>query len=97
MQHGPDGQGAAAATKAARVEVAKQFEEILSLGLANGELPASTDVRTLAQFYVSFLQGMAAQAIDGVGHDELNAVVDIALTAWPAAHQLAAGGRSASA
>lgn len=83
IQHGPDGDGAAQLTKAARVEVTSQFVALLAAGKANGELPPSTDVRLLAQFYVSFVQGMAVQAIDGASREELEALVDIALTVWP--------------
>jgi len=83
IQHGPDGDGAAKLTKAARAEVASQFEALLAAGKANGELPPSTDVSLLAKFYVSFVQGMAVQAIDGASRDELEALVDVALTAWP--------------
>lgn len=83
IQHGPDSQGPARITKAARVEVAEQFEAILADGRANGELPDSTDIHTLARFYVSFVQGMAAQAIDGASAIELDALVDLAMKAWP--------------
>lgn len=83
IQHGPDGLKAAQVTKAARARVAEQFEALLAAGKANGELPASTDIGALAQFFISFVQGMAIQAIDGASRDELDALIDIALAAWP--------------
>ncbi len=87
VQHGPGGDGAAQLTKAARVAVAHQFEAILAAGKAMGDLPASTDTRTLARFYVSVVQGMAVQAIDGASRDDLEALVDVALQAWPSPQQ----------
>ena len=83
IQHGPDGQTAAQVTRSARAQVTEQFEALLAAGKLNGELPASTDIRTLARFYVSFVQGMAVQAIDGAVRAELDALVDVALSAWP--------------
>ncbi len=48
-----------------------------------GLLPAGTDGTALATFYAAVIQGMSTQACDGAGHDDLTAVVDLALAAWP--------------
>ncbi len=48
-----------------------------------GRLPRGTDADGLARFYASVLQGISVQARDGATADELGAVVDAALRAWP--------------
>ncbi|CAN5171762.1 TetR/AcrR family transcriptional regulator [soil metagenome] len=50
---------------------------------AADELPASADPDALAEFLVVLLNGLAARARDGVPRDQLRAVADIALRAWP--------------
>lgn len=50
-----------------------------------GRLPRGTDADGLARFYVSVLQGISVQARDGATADELGAVVEAALRAWPSA------------
>ena len=50
---------------------------------AGGRLPADVDVHSLALFYASMLQGMSAQARDGVSREELEGIADAALRAWP--------------
>ncbi|WCB96811.1 HTH-type transcriptional repressor ComR [Baekduia alba] len=57
----------------------------LQRGVDAGELPAGTDVATLAAFYGSVLNGMSARARDGAGVDELRNVAELALRAWPTA------------
>ena len=48
-----------------------------------GELPQDADVHALARFYAAVHEGMAIQAVDGATAQELTAVVDVALAAWP--------------
>jgi AcrR family transcriptional regulator len=48
-----------------------------------GAVPRSVDCEALARFYASVVEGMSVQAIDGASAQQLNAVVDIALAAWP--------------
>jgi AcrR family transcriptional regulator len=48
-----------------------------------GELPAGTDPAILARYYSSVFQGLSIQARDGATADDLKAVADLALAAWP--------------
>jgi AcrR family transcriptional regulator len=59
-------------------------EARLVRGVAAGDLPPGTDTGALAAFYTTVLHGLAIQARDGASHAALDAVVDQAMTAWPA-------------
>lgn len=54
----------------------------LERSVAEGELPAGTDVGAVAAFYTTVLQGLSIQARDGASRATLRAVVDGALAAW---------------
>ncbi|WP_261540173.1 TetR/AcrR family transcriptional regulator [Burkholderia multivorans] len=70
----------AATMRAVTIEIfRKRFEQ----AVRDGELPARTDSSALARFYGAVVQGMSAQAIDGASVEELNALADCALSAWP--------------
>ncbi|STQ90778.1 TetR/AcrR family transcriptional regulator [Iodobacter fluviatilis] len=56
----------------------------IALDIRRGLMSAQTDVDGLAMFYAGVIQGMSVQAIDGASHAQLNALVKIALRAWPA-------------
>ncbi|MFB7026021.1 MULTISPECIES: TetR/AcrR family transcriptional regulator [unclassified Streptomyces] len=60
------------------------FEERIRRGVESGELPAGTDPRALARFSGAVLQGMSQQARDGATAEELAAVAEAAMRAWPA-------------
>jgi AcrR family transcriptional regulator len=49
-----------------------------------GRLPAEPGAEALATFYASVVQGMSAQARDGVGRQRLDEVAALAIAAWPA-------------
>ena len=51
--------------------------------VADGELPAATDVDALSRFYLSVIQGMTIQAKDGATQAELRAAARAAMAAWP--------------
>ena len=55
----------------------------LETGVANGELPASTDIDGLSRFYLGVFQGMAVQARDGATPAELRGIAAAAMAAWP--------------
>jgi AcrR family transcriptional regulator len=48
-----------------------------------GLLPEETDSLALATFYSAVIQGMSTQACDGAGRENLERVVDLAMTVWP--------------
>jgi AcrR family transcriptional regulator len=56
----------------------------LQQGVADGDLPPSTDVPALASFVTTVQQGLSIQARDGASHATLDTVVDHALTVWDA-------------
>ena len=66
-----------------RLEVLNQLRTRLETAVAEGELPAATDVDGLSRFYLSVFQGMAIQARDGATQAELRAVAAAAMGAWP--------------
>jgi AcrR family transcriptional regulator len=66
-----------------RREVLGELRSRLKTAVAEGELPASTDIDGLSRFYLSVFQGMAIQARDGATAAELRGVVAAAMMAWP--------------
>lgn len=63
------------------VRVLKRFQRAVD----EGDLPARTDPGLLARYVVTLAHGIAVQAASGVCRDELQAVTDAALRAWPPA------------
>ena len=74
----------AAAAECARAEGLQDFVSRLEHARLAGEIPERTDTDALARFYAAIVQGMSVQAIDGADAATLDALVDIALSAWPA-------------
>jgi AcrR family transcriptional regulator len=68
---------------AGRAEALSLLEARLARGVAEGELPAGTDRKALARFYLGVQQGMSVQARDGADSAELEAVARMAMAAWP--------------
>jgi hypothetical protein len=66
-----------------RLEMLGMLHARLETAVAEGELPASTDIDGLSRFYLSVFQGMAIQARDGATKAELSAVAAAAMAAWP--------------
>ncbi|MBB1595146.1 TetR/AcrR family transcriptional regulator [Achromobacter sp. UMC46] len=56
----------------------------LNAGVAQGELPASADTKSLAAFYTTVLHGMSIQARDGASRKTLQGVARQAMCAWDA-------------
>jgi AcrR family transcriptional regulator len=52
-------------------------------GMSEGEISPDTDAHLLARFFVTVIQGMTVQARDGASREDLEAVVDVAMVAWP--------------
>lgn len=51
----------------------------------NGDLPPGTDAAGLARFISTVVRGIAVQTISGATREQLDAVVEFALSAWPEA------------
>ena len=66
-----------------RIDMLGMLRARLESGVANGELPTTTDIEALSRFYLSVYQGMAVQARDGAAAAELTGVVAAAMAAWP--------------
>jgi AcrR family transcriptional regulator len=54
-------------------------------GIDAGDVPKDTDVETLAAFYSTLSRGLAVQARDGASREQLQAIVELGMRAWPAA------------
>lgn len=58
------------------------LERRLRRGIAEGDLPAGIDTRSIAAFYATVVHGLALQSRDGVSEAEMNRTVDCAMAAW---------------
>ncbi|MEV7193402.1 TetR/AcrR family transcriptional regulator [Streptomyces sp. NPDC093510] len=63
------------------------FESRIRAAVAAGELPDHTDPVALSRFTAAVFQGMSQQARDGATRDDLEAVADLAMQAWPRQQQ----------
>ena len=61
------------------------FERRIRDDIATGALPADTDAGALARYTGAMIQGMSQQARDGASREELEALVEIAMSVWPRA------------
>ncbi|MEW2413971.1 TetR/AcrR family transcriptional regulator [Streptomyces sp. NPDC046866] len=59
------------------------FERRIRADVAAGLVPADTDTAALARYAVAVLQGMSQQSRDGATRQELEAVAERAMLAWP--------------
>lgn len=57
----------------------------IARGVADGELPADTDVDALTDFYATIYRGMSLRARDGATREGLEATARMAMRSWPAA------------
>ncbi|MGH3985220.1 MAG: TetR/AcrR family transcriptional regulator [Pseudonocardiaceae bacterium] len=60
-----------------------ELERRITADIEAGELPADADARALAVFTAAVVQGMSQQACDGATRDDLRAVAEAAMRAWP--------------
>ncbi|MEV6109331.1 TetR/AcrR family transcriptional regulator [Streptomyces sp. NPDC051940] len=61
----------------------RSIEERVQRGVDEGELPPGTDAGVLARYVGTVFQGMAQQARDGATREQLEAVAEQAMKAWP--------------
>lgn len=57
----------------------------ISADMSAGRLPAETDARGLAEYYVGVQQGMAQRAKDGATREALETIAELAMRSWPVA------------
>lgn len=73
----------AAELRALRASFREALERRIARDVKEGVLPGTTDAAALARFYVTVLQGLSVQAIDGATAAQLTAVMEAALDVWP--------------
>ena len=70
-----------------RLEMLGRLRSRLETGVADGELPPSTDIDGLSRFYLGVFQGMAVQARDGASPKQLRGLAAAAMAAWPSVRE----------
>ncbi|MBR0668030.1 TetR/AcrR family transcriptional regulator [Roseomonas hellenica] len=73
-----------ALVRTARAVTLERLEARLNRAIAEGEIPAATDVHGLARFVQTVQSGMSILARDGARRAELEAVADVAMLGWDA-------------
>jgi AcrR family transcriptional regulator len=66
-----------------RGDLEELIRQRIEQGIAEGDLPPTTDAPTLAGFYVTVMHGMTTQARDTHDCEKLLAIVAAAMRAWP--------------
>lgn len=61
----------------------EMFEQRIRADVASGALSAGTDTQALARYALAVLVGMSQQSRDGASREELEAVAELAMGAWP--------------
>ena len=56
--------------------------QILRQGVAKGDLPTTVELKALAAFYSTVMNGLAIKARDGASRKELKNIVSSAMAAW---------------
>lgn len=79
----PQSAGVAKLLRSFRAHTVRTLEEKIERARLAGHLPHDVNSRALALFYSSTIQGMSAQARDGATREELQAIAEAALRAWP--------------
>jgi hypothetical protein len=79
----PGNEATSAAAAAARAEGLRDFIARLEEAERQGHFADRINAEAIAHFYTAVAQGLSVQAIDGATLDQLNAIVDMALAAWP--------------
>ncbi|MGV8927989.1 MAG: TetR/AcrR family transcriptional regulator [Ewingella sp.] len=83
LQYSEENENVAKAVAARRDASIQLIKTRFARAIDEGDLPVDTNTEALARFYSAVVQGMSAQACDGVCTEMLKRMVDIALAAWP--------------
>jgi AcrR family transcriptional regulator len=65
-----------------RSESEAMVERRLQRGIAEGDLPAGIDTKSIAAFYATVVHGLTLQSRDGASEGAMNRIVDCAMAAW---------------
>jgi len=76
-------QGIVREASARRSAAQQALVQRLKHAQVSGEIPARTDVTSLAAYYAAVMQGMSVQALDGATYAQLEKIVNIAMCCWP--------------
>lgn len=69
---------------AARAVTLDRLKTRLARAIADGEIPAATDIHALGRFIQTIQNGMSILARDGAGRTDLEAVAELAMAGWDA-------------
>ncbi len=58
------------------------LEQRLRRGVADGDVPADADIKAMAAFYMTVLQGLSLRARDGASREAMAEIVESAMAAW---------------
>jgi AcrR family transcriptional regulator len=83
VNHHPDAAEIEDDLREIRLRSRAAIAERLREGVANRELPEDTDTDALAEYIAVVVRGMSRSAQDGATAQELDAVADLAMKAWP--------------
>lgn len=67
-----------------REKVRNWIKDCIERGVANGELPDSTDIHMLVTLFETFLRGISTQAQDGVPYEMIDAAITQLMSIWDA-------------
>jgi AcrR family transcriptional regulator len=67
-----------------RKEVQAALEERIRRGIADGDVPEHVNVKAIAAFLMTVMQGLSLRARDGTSREAMLQVADAALAAWDA-------------
>jgi AcrR family transcriptional regulator len=81
---GAEYQALAATLTKLRNDRRQEFACHLRQAVARGELPPDTNTDAASRYIAALIQGIAIQAKDGASQAELFAMVDVAISHWPA-------------
>jgi AcrR family transcriptional regulator len=65
-----------------RKEIQAALEERLRRGIAEGDVPPHAEVKAIAAFYMTVMQGLSLRARDGALRETMTEVADAAMAAW---------------
>lgn len=88
MNNAPANQKIQDYLRALRARRQTNIRRRLQRGVAGGELPPGLDVRSLASFVTTIIDGLAIQARDGASRKAMEFAVNCALEAWEGATRI---------
>jgi AcrR family transcriptional regulator len=80
---GPELHGLRDELRHRRNDLESAFVGYMTDARSKGELPADTDIESLATFFAACMRGMIVLSCDGASRDKLKAIGRMAMRAWP--------------